>query len=100
MVIGIIGMVCGILSTVLSFVSMGTGLWLAIVAAILGLAAIILSAIGMGKAKQEGKTKAFGIVGLIFGIVGLIFSIVSVACWIGVKSVTGVSSFAEAADLG
>ena len=70
-VLSIIGFVAGVLAVVLGCCTPD----LQFVFAIVGL---ILSAIGMKKAKNAGFTSVFGIIGLILSILGVVFGGVSV----------------------
>jgi len=65
---GIIGLVLGLSAIVLAIVPVVT-----VVAWIPAIVGIILSAIGMSKAKKEGKSSGFAIAGLVISIIALPF---------------------------
>jgi len=72
---GIAGLVLGIVAAV--------GAWIPVFnycTWLLAIIGIILSAIGMSKAKKEGKSVGVCIAGLVLSIIGLVFSIIGILC--------------------
>ncbi|NVO01887.1 MAG: hypothetical protein HXX09_04225 [Bacteroidetes bacterium] len=65
--VGTFALIIGITGLVLSFIPI-----INLFAILLDITAIILGAIGSGKAKKIGKGKAGSLIGLIFGIVGVV----------------------------
>ena len=74
--LGIIGMVCGIVSLLLAFIGLILGFWfraggwMALIAIILGVVGIVLGA----ASKKSGGS---GTAGLVTGIIGIVFAVIT-----------------------
>lgn len=77
---GVAALILGIFALIMSFLT-----WVPYCAWFcfgLGAAAIVLAAVGMGKAKKAGKSAGTAVAGLVLGIVGVaIGSIIYAACY-------------------
>jgi hypothetical protein len=72
---GIAGLVLGILSAI--------GGWIPVISYIswlLGIIGIVLSAIGLSKAKKENQPTGICVAGLVLSIIGLVISLIGLLC--------------------
>jgi hypothetical protein len=84
---GIAGLVLGIIGAILSFIPGGGYFgWL------ICLVGIILSAIGMSKAKKANQPAGAAIAGLVLSIVGFVLSLGNLLCLIACASAAGAAS--------
>lgn len=70
-------LVCGILAVVLSLFS---NIYTCILALVLGIAGIVLGAMGMKAAKATGTGHGLAVGGLVCGIIGTVFAVAMLAC--------------------
>jgi len=84
---GIAGLILGILGAILSFIPGGGYFgWL------VALIGIILSAVGMSKAKKANQSAGAAIAGLVLSIIGFVLSLGNLLCLIICASAAGAAS--------
>ena len=84
---GIAGLILGILGAILSFIPFGGYVgWL------LCLIGIVLSAMGMSKAKKTNQPAGTAVAGLIISIIGFVLSLGNLLCLIACAGAMGAAS--------
>ncbi|MBR5088565.1 MAG: DUF4190 domain-containing protein [Ruminiclostridium sp.] len=73
----IVGMVCGIVSIVFSFIP-----YVCIISLVPAIVAIVFAAGGMKAPEADGNTRGMAIAGLVCGIVGVVFALPGTICGI------------------
>jgi hypothetical protein len=73
----IVGMVCGIVSIIMSFIP-----YACLVSLIPAIVAIVFAAMGMKAPEAEGSGKGMAIAGLVCGIIGVVFAVPGTICGI------------------